>query len=81
MTATEIDRLSRILTDMRIDSAAQFAILNERLSVVPGLVLRVDALEKRSDQSGRFTWSDVLKVVTAVGVLVGIGATFAGAAS
>lgn len=81
MTATEIDRLSRILTDMRIDSAAQFAILNERLSVVPGLVLRVDSLEKQCAQAGRFTWGDVLKVVTGVGILVGICATLAGAAT
>lgn len=80
MTTSEIDRLSRILTDMRVDSAAQFAILNERLSVVPGLVLRVDALEKHHAQSGRISWGDVLKVITGVGIIVGICATLAGVA-
>ncbi len=81
MTTSEIDRISRILTDMRIDSAAQFARLEERLSIVPALVLRVDALEKQTAQAGRFTWSDVLKVTTAVGVIVGICATLSGVAT
>lgn len=81
MTISEIDRISRILTDMRIDSAAQFARLEERLSSVPDLALRVVALEKQGAQAGRFSWSDVFKVVTAVGVIVGICATVAGSAS
>lgn len=72
MTTSEIDRLSRILTEMRIESAAQFARLEERLSVVPGLTARVVALEKLCSQSGRFTWADVFKVVAAVAAIVAI---------
>lgn len=62
MTQSEIDRLSRILTDMRVESSAQFARLDERLNAVPDLVVRVAALEKGS----RFTWADVFRVVAAV---------------
>lgn len=78
MTINEIDRLSRILTDMRIESAAQFARLDERLSEVPGLKLRVAELEKQSAQAGRFTWPDVFKVVAAVAALVAIYSALVG---
>jgi len=72
VTTSEIDRLSRILTEMRIESAAQFARLEERLSVVPSLTARVVALEKICNESGRFTWADVFKVVAAVAAIVAI---------
>lgn len=77
MTTSEIDRLSRILTDMRVESAAQFARLDERLNAVPDLVVRVAALEKGA--SSRVAWSDVFKVVGAVGVLVAIYVGLVGA--
>ena len=79
MTTSEIDRLSRILTDMRIESAAQFARLDERLNVVPGLSARVDALEAYCSRAGRFTWADVFKVAAAAAALVGIYAGLTGA--
>jgi hypothetical protein len=72
MTASEIDRLSRILTEMRIESAAQFARLEERLNAVPDLAARVNALEKVCATSGRFTWSDVFKVTAAIAAIVAI---------
>lgn len=75
MTISEIDRLSRILTDMRIESAAQFARLDERLNVVPDLCTRVSALEAYCARSGRFAWSDVFKAVAAVSAAVAIYAT------
>jgi hypothetical protein len=80
MTTSEIDRLSRILTDMRIESAAQFARLDERLNVVPNLVERVATLESYCARSGRFTWPDVFKVVAALGVLVAMYAALKGPA-
>lgn len=70
MTVPEIDRLSRILTDMRVESAAQFARLDERLNAVPDLVVRVAALEKGT--SGRVAWADVFKVIAAGAALVAI---------
>lgn len=66
MTTSEIDRLSRILTDMRVESASQFARLDERLNAVPDLVIRVTALEK----GARFTWHDVFKVTAALAAAV-----------
>jgi len=66
MTQNEIDRISSILTDMRIESSAQFARLDERLNVVPDLCNRVAALEKGS----RFSWTDVFRVAAALAALV-----------
>jgi hypothetical protein len=79
MTTSEIDRLSRILTDMRVESAAQFARLDERLNAVPDLVARVSALEKVCAASGRFSWADVFKVVAAIAAIVAIYTGLVGA--
>jgi hypothetical protein len=72
MTTSEIDRLSRILTDMRVESAAQFARLDERLNAVPGLVGRVDRIEAKIATLGRFTWTDVFKATGAAAAVVGL---------
>lgn len=76
MTTSEIDRLSRILTDMRVESAGQFARLDERLKAVPDLLIRVAALEAKSSQSaaqsGRVAWSDMAKLVAAAGAVVAL---------
>jgi len=72
MTTSEIDRLSRILTDMRVESAAQFARLDERLNTVPSLVGRVERLESRVAVLGRFTWADVFKAAGAAAAVVGL---------
>lgn len=70
MTTSEIDRLSRILTDMRVESAAQFARLEERLNAVPELQVRVTALEKLCNQAGKFSWADVFRAAGAAAAVV-----------
>jgi hypothetical protein len=79
MTTSELDRLSRILTDMRVESAAQFARLNERMNVVPELSRRITELESRCATMGRFTWSDVFKAAGAAAAVVAIYHTTIGA--
>jgi hypothetical protein len=78
MTTSEIDRLSRILTDMRVESAAQFARLDERLNAVPDLAKRVAVLEQFCQRTGRFTWADVFKVVAAIAAIVAIYTSLVG---
>lgn len=79
MTTSEIDRLSRILTDMRVESSAQFARLDERLNAVPALIVRVGDNEKeiaavklQQQRAGRFTWSDVFKGVAALAAALAV---------
>jgi hypothetical protein len=79
MTTSEIDRLSRILTDMRVESAAQFARLDERLNVVPDLARRIADLERRAATMGRFTWADVFKAAGAAAAVVAVYHTTVGA--
>ena len=75
MTTSEIDRLSRILTDMRVESAGQFARLDERLNVVPQLASRVARLEETVARQGRFSWGDALKFTTAISAACGVAIT------
>lgn len=70
MTTSEIDRLSRILTDMRVESAAQFARLDERLNAVPDLVSRVSKLEDAFSRVGKFDWLDVFRAAGAAAAVV-----------
>lgn len=86
MTTTEVERLSRMLTDMRVENAGQFATLHERLSAVPQLTARVTLLEQAppipdlsdrvtlleqaSNSAGRFTWSDVFRAIAAGAALL-----------
>ena len=70
MTVTEVERLSRMLTEMRVESSAQFARLDERLSAVPQLTARVTVLEQSSSAVGRFTWADVFRVAAAGAAIV-----------
>ena len=70
MTVSEVERLSRMLTEMRVESAAQFARLDERLSAVPELITRVHALEQSDSRAGRFTWADVFRVGAAGAALI-----------
>jgi len=79
VTTSEIDRLSRILTDMRVESAAQFARLDERLNAVPNLVGRVDRIEAKVATMGRFTWADVFKAAAAAAAVVGLYHALVGA--
>ena len=46
MTTTEVERLSRMLTDMRVENAAQFATLHAALATVSDIAKRVAELEK-----------------------------------
>lgn len=72
MTTSEIDRLSRILTDMRVESAASFARIDERLNTVPNLVERVGVIEKQQAQTGRFGWAEVFKAAGAATAVVAL---------
>ena len=46
MTTSEIERLARMLTDMRVQSAADFATVREQLKNIGSLADRVVALEQ-----------------------------------
>lgn len=66
MTVNEIDRVMRLLTDMRVDQADRFARIEERLAASSGLPARVDRLEEQCSQIGRFNMGDVYRFVGAV---------------
>lgn len=74
MSPTEVDRLSRLLNEMRVEAAREFATLSTKLEgildVVPALVLRVEKLERHDAKAGRFTWGDIGKFTVAVGAAV-----------
>lgn len=55
MTTTEVERLSRILTDMRIENASQFATLHAALSAIPNLEGRVTVLEQAPHTDSELT--------------------------
>lgn len=57
MSPTEVDRLSKQLTDVRIQIAGEFATIKAEIRAI------------KSDH-GRFSWSDVTKFLTAIGALV-----------
>lgn len=57
MTDNEVDRLSRQLTDVRIQIAGEFATIKAELASI-------------KSNSGKFTWADVLKVVVAIAAVV-----------
>lgn len=74
MTPTEGERLSRQLTDMRVEAASEFATIRTQLKVLPDLLTRVHVLElagaSHEAGSGKFTWGDVAKFLTAVAALI-----------
>lgn len=70
MTTSEVERLSRMLIEMRVESASQFATLHEQLKCVPGLIERVSTLEQKAASNGRFSWSDVFKLVATGAALI-----------
>lgn len=70
MTTSEVERLSRMLTEMRIESAAQFATVHAHLENMQGLSVRMSALEAANASNGKFTWSDVFKFIAAGATLL-----------
>lgn len=57
MSPTEVDRLSRQLTEVRVQIAREFATMNAEIQAI-------------KNSAGKFTWSDVMKFATGIGALV-----------
>lgn len=81
MTDSDVDRVLRVLTEFRIDSADRFGRLEEQIKALGGIPVEIEklwgevtALKLKSASVGRFTWGDVLRVATglaAVSVVLG----------
>jgi len=66
MTTSEIDRVMRLLTEMRVDQADRFARIEERIKSASELPVRVKVLEDKCAAIGKFGMGDVYRFIGAV---------------